>query len=178
LRERVLPGGKKVEETCYAIDGALRPEEVKRLVERTKRIRGEERPVMERCNTAPVLGNKFRETHVREVEAATRRRDSSRNRNGGKTGSASNTSDEDVLYSPTSSSRHRSKSRRRHDSPRGSDEHYRERERGASRARSRDDREGKRKGGGSGKMQTATKIAAGAGLATLLDGLPEMLSYL
>jgi hypothetical protein len=212
MRERVLPGnGKVVEEQCYAVEGALRPEEVAKLVERTRRIRGEDErrrdssrvstrsslaPAFERANTAPILGNKFRDTHPREVEAATRRentypsssssRDKEREKDKDRlsTTSASTTSDSDTAYSHhkrSSSSRPRSKTRHRHDSPRGSwDDDY-HRERGSSRARSRDDRErdgkDKRKSG-SAKMQTATKIAAGAGLATLLDGLPEVLSYL
>jgi hypothetical protein len=209
LRKRIVggeglagggPGGREVEEQCYCIEGALRPEEVKRLVERTKRYRGEMHaatsplprsprsalktavlaaPPLDRSNTAPILGNKFRETHTKEVERATSSLRHWEDSTLSNTTSASNTSDSESNYKTSSSSRPRSKSRHgesrhRRDSPRSSydrDEDHRR----SSRSRG-GDKEKKR--GGSGKMQTATKIAAGAGLATLLDGLPEMLAYL
>lgn len=221
MRERIVggdgpgggaPGGRKVEEQCYCIEGALRPEDVKRLVERSRRIRGEDvapfsasmpvppprpariaglvPPPLDRSNTAPVYGNKFRETHAREVEAVNARSASKRRedslRSHTSTSTISTSDDEGYAnYKTSSSSGSRGKSRHRHDSPRGSyeydreDEYYRERDRGSSRARSRTgEKEKEKRKSGSGKMQTATKIAAGAGLATLLDGLPEMLAYL
>ncbi|KIW01460.1 uncharacterized protein PV09_07217 [Verruconis gallopava] len=181
MRERVV-NGRKQEDQCYCIEGALRPDQVQRLVELTERIRNPRAstrsprssrggpassapapPPLDRSHTAPVYGNKFRETHsgARDYESPSSAR--------GKTSSGSSTSDDDTSSSYVGSSS-RSKSRSRRDSGREYDE------RGTSWRKSSRDRD-KRSGGG-GKAQTLTKIAAGAGLATLLDGLPEMLSYL
>lgn len=184
MRPRVV-NGRTVEELCYCIHGALPWERVVKLVDLSYRLRNPNAPprvklppmrpaTLDRSNTAPVYGNKFKDSrregyHDRDYD---REREHNLHRTA-TTSSTSTTSDEDSLYrTPTSSSR--SKSRSRRDS--ALDEH--ESENGRARSRSKGRGKSRASGGSSGKAQTLTKIAAGAGLATLLDGLPEMLSHL
>jgi hypothetical protein len=171
------------DELCYCIEGALRFDEIARLVDLTQRIRnprssraaaaavGGGGPVMppapplDRSHTAPVYGNKFRETHP---SARDFYRSNTSNSSTSGTSGTSGTSDEDKLSSLPS----RSKSRNRRNSGLNDDK------RGSSASRSGRGERDSRSGKGNAKVQTLTKIAAGVGLATLLDGLPEMLSYL
>jgi hypothetical protein len=176
--------GRPAKELIYCIDRALRYDQVLRLVDFTERIRNPDTtlpssphsprsprtsrggpvlpppPPLDHSNTAPVYGNKFRDTHPRQ--------DSYYSTNSRSNTSDSNASDENNKQSLSKSRRRDSDTYDGSSRTRGEKDRDRDRERERERSKSK----------GSTRGATLTKIAAGAGLATLLDGLPEMLSYL
>ncbi|KAF2435059.1 hypothetical protein EJ08DRAFT_388460 [Tothia fuscella] len=138
-------------ETCYCIEGALTFNEIMRLVDLTARVRNPQPP---RGSSNPQRTPQFERSHTAP----------STPRASGSLHSQSGTSDEDSgRRSESRVRRDKSRSRRDSDVRRGG-------ERGGDRER---DGEGRK------KTATLTKLAmGGAGMMTLLDGLPEVLGYL
>lgn len=144
-------------ETCYCVDGALTFQEVQHLVNRTRQIRNPHSrrssqlpPPLDRSHTSPATYS---------IGSA---------RGSYHSNSHSNTSDSDSFTAVPrrrDHTRHDSASSRRRDSVS---------RRGESRSRRESGVDGKNK-----KTATLTKLAmGGAGMLTLLDGLPEVLNYL
>jgi len=176
-------------ESCYCIDGALSFSEIMKLATLTSQIRGAAQggtpptpssplrtaanrrtstassgplhPPLDRLQTAPATLN-----GQRSQPQQSQRHSSSSYHSSSQYGRDSNSEDEDSAgtLARSSSGRRRSSSMSRRASTR------RDSDVGSSSP--------KKYSRGSSKVNTLSKIAAGAGLATLLDGLPEVLSYL
>jgi hypothetical protein len=178
-------------ENCLYIEGALSFSDIRRLVERTEQIRnppprsprpragsgtgGPVRPPhLDRSNTAPILSPILRGSRHNSSSSYTPNHTPSNSTNSdsdNNTPSASSSRHEyDRERRNTFSSRRDSSSHRRGDSIRERDDESTLPRRSS---RSRRDSDAKYRPKGNAKAMTLTKIAAGAGLATLLDGLAD-----